>query len=442
MPPSGNHAGAGRGGARGIAVPGKISRADWPTFGRTADRNAVSVSTPPMHNVRRSWTAKVDGAAYAQPLIVGSEVIVATENDTVYALNTSNGKVRWSHHLASPVTGGLPCGNVLPSGITGTPAADPASGRLWVVTYTSKPKFRHTLWVLSLTTGRTISQRTIDAPGSDPRAQQERGALTLLGSRVYVPFGGLFGDCSDYKGRVVGAPVSGSGKLVSFATTSDRSGIWAPAGESVRDGDLYVSTGNGLPANKIGYSDSVLRLGQRLSVLSRFTPSNFKSLSANDQDLSSTTPAQLPGGLIFQVGKEGEGYVLHAGKLGGTGGQIASAHVCEGGFGGDAVEGSTVVFSCFNSLHAIRVGPIKKGARPAIHPLWSVSGGGSPPIIAGGVVWVMTQNGSLRGLRLTTGKQVFSAPIGRPSTSFPTLAASKSRLVVTGSTKVVSFVGA
>jgi polyvinyl alcohol dehydrogenase (cytochrome) len=445
MSPSGRHPGAGaggQGGARGVALPGKVSRADWPTFGRTPDRNAVSVSTPPMHKIRRSWTRNVDGATYAQPLIVGSEVIVATENDTVYALNAANGKVRWSHHLASPVTSGLPCGNISPSGITGTPVADPSSGRLWVVTYTSKPKFRHTLWELSLTTGRTITQRPIDAPGSDPRAEQERGALTLLGTRVYVPFGGLFGDCSDYKGRVVGAPVSGAGKLVTFATASKRAGIWAPAGESVRNGDLYVSTGNGLPADEIGSSDSVLRLSQGLKVLSRFTPSNFKSLSANDQDLSSTPPAQLPGGLVFQVGKEGVGYVLHDSKLGGTGGQVASANVCEGGFGGDAVDGHIVVFSCFSSLHAIRVGPVRKGGRPRITKLWSVSGGAGPPIIAGGVAWEMGRSGSLRGYRLTSGKQVFSVSIGQPATDFPTLAASGSRLVVTGSAKVVSFVGA
>lgn len=440
---SGIHAGAGHRGPNGVAVPGQASLADWPTFGRTPDRAGVSVSTPAMRKVSRSWTTGVDGAAYAQPLIVGSEVIVATENDTVYALNAASGKVRWSHHLASPVTHGLPCGNISPSGITGTPAADPASGRLWVVTYTSQPKFRHTLWVLSLKTGRAISQRTIDAPGSDPRAEQERGALTLLGSRVYVPFGGLFGDCSDYKGRVVGAPLTGSGKLITFATSGQRqAGIWAPAGESVRNGDLYVSTGNGIPVDKIDDSDSVLRLSQRLTVLSRFTPSNFKSLSANDQDLSSTAPALLPGGLVFQVGKEGEGYVLHDSNLGGTGGQATSANVCEGGFGGDAVDGHTVVFSCFSSLHAIRVIPGKKGGRPRITKLWSASIGAGPPIIAGGVVWDIDRSGSLRAYRLTTGKQVFSTSIGKPATDFPTLAASGSRLIVTGSTKVISFVGA
>ena len=33
---------------------------------------------------------------------------------------------------------------------------------------------------------------------------QERGALTVSGGRVWVPFGGLAGDCGGYKGRVVG----------------------------------------------------------------------------------------------------------------------------------------------------------------------------------------------------------------------------------------------
>src|SRR5450755_2375904 len=166
--------------------------ADWPTYDRTADRSGVSVSSPAAGSVRSSWTVSVDGPVYAQPLIGGSEVIIATANDTVYALNESTGAVRWSRHLASPVPSGLPCGNVDPSGITGTPVADTAAGRLWLVTFTAQPAYRHTLWALSLSTGATVSQRAIDLSGSDPKAQQERGALTLLGSRVYVPFGGLY----------------------------------------------------------------------------------------------------------------------------------------------------------------------------------------------------------------------------------------------------------
>jgi hypothetical protein len=412
--------------------------ADWPAYDRTAERSGVSVSSPALVAVRHSWTASVDGAVYAQPLVVGSEVIVATENDSVYALSASDGAVIWTRHLASPVPAGLPCGNINPSGITGTPVADPATGRLWVVTFTAQPAYRHTLWELDLATGQTDWQRPIDVSGSDPRAQQQRGALTLLGSRVYVPFGGLDGDCSDYKGRVVGAPVSGSGPVVSFTTANQRqAGIWAPAGESVRDGSLYVATGNGMPYNQVDDSDSVLRLSPGLAVQGRFTPANFVALSSGDLDLGSTAPALLPDGLVFQVGKQGIGYVLDGSRLGGTGGELASAGLCEGGFGGDAVDGSTVVFSCYTSLRAIEVTPAA-----GIHILWSVTSyAAGPPIIAGGVVWDVSRAGLLSGFRLSDGKSVFSTTTAPVVTDFPSLSASGSRLIVPEGDKVVSYLG-
>jgi polyvinyl alcohol dehydrogenase (cytochrome) len=427
----------------GAASPAAASSADWPTYDRTAGRSGVSVSSPPPGVVRKSWRAVVDGAVYAQPLIVGSQVIIATENDSVYALNASSGKVRWSRHLATPVTGGLPCGNIDPSGITGTPVADVAAGMLWVVTFTAHPAYRHTLWELDLATGGTVTRRTIDLRGTDPRAEQERGALVLLGSRVYVPFGGLYGDCSDYKGHIVGAPLSGSGPLVSYTTPNLRqAGIWAPAGEAVGGGSIYATTGNGTPFNKIDDSDSVLRLSPTLTVQGRFTPTDWEALSANDQDLGSTAPALLPGGLVFQVGKQGVGYVLNGARLGGTGKQLAAAQVCEGGFGGDAVDGSIVVFSCYESLHAIQVTPGTNGSAPRIRARWTVSGiSPGPPIIAGGVVWDVNRNGAVSGYRLSTGKLVFSAATATVVTDFPSLAASGSRLIVPEGRVVVSYLG-
>jgi outer membrane protein assembly factor BamB len=435
--------GATAGASGATAAKGAGTAADWPTYDRTAGRSGVSISSPAPGKVRQSWTAHVDGAVYAQPLIIGSEVIIATENDSVYALYAGNGKVIWARHLASPVTGGLPCGNIDPSGITGTPVADLATGDLWVVTFTSDPTYHHTLWELNLKTGKVVRQRPIDAPGSDPRAQQERGALTILGSRVYVPYGGLFGDCSDYKGRVVGAPLSGSGALVTFTTpTQVQAGIWAPAGEAVSGDSLYVATGNGTPFTAVDDSDSVLRLSPTLTVQGRFTPSNFEELSADDTDLGSTAPALLPGGLVFQVGKEGVGYVLNGAKLGGTGGQLASAQVCEGGFGGDVVDGSTVVFSCFDSLRAVKITPGKGKAAPKISTLWSVTGvEAGPPIIAGGVVWDVTRGATLAGYRLSTGAQIFSAPTAPVVTDFPSLSASAARLIVPEGTSVVSYLG-
>ncbi len=429
----------------GFGIPAATGpAANWPTYDRTSGRSGVSITSPAAGQVRQSWSAAVDGAVYAQPLIVNGEVIVATENNSVYALGETSGAVRWSRHLASPVTGGLPCGNVGPSGITGTPVVDVAAGKVWVVTFSARPSYRHLLWEIDAVTGRIVAHRPIDARGSDPRAQQQRGALVISGSRVYVPFGGLFGDCSDYKGRVVAAPISGRGPLISFSTTARRhAGIWAPAGESVRAASLYVATGNGSPASQIGESDSVLRLSQRLKVLGRFTPGDFRSLSAHDWDLGSTAPALLPGGLIFQIGKEGVGYVLDGTRLGGTGGQPPSSHLCDGGFGGDAVDGRRVVLSCFRGLYAIDVIAGKHGARPRIRAQWSATGTSlGPPIIAGGVVWVESRAGTtLAGYRLSDGRRVFAARTAPVVTDFPSPAASGSRLVVPEGSTVVCYVG-
>ena len=60
--------------------------------------------------------------------------------------------------------------------------------------------YRHVLFGLRLRGGKVTLKRNVDAPGSDPRVHQERSALSVSKGRVYVPFGGLTGDCGDYRG--------------------------------------------------------------------------------------------------------------------------------------------------------------------------------------------------------------------------------------------------
>jgi outer membrane protein assembly factor BamB len=57
-------------------------------------------------------------------------IIAVTESNNVYALNATTGTVIWVRNLGRPVTSGLPCGNINPVGITGTPVIDLASRRL------------------------------------------------------------------------------------------------------------------------------------------------------------------------------------------------------------------------------------------------------------------------------------------------------------------------
>ncbi len=175
---------------------------DWPMYHGTLDRAGYLADMPPVRGRPKVMARlKLDGAVYASPLDVADTIVVATENDTVYAL-TADGHVRWKRHLGTPAPGSeLPCGNIDPLGITGTPVVQ--DGTIYAVAEFGSPP-RHELFALDLATGRVRWHRGIDLPGVETKAMQERGALTVTGGRVWVPFGGLDGDCGGYKGRLIG----------------------------------------------------------------------------------------------------------------------------------------------------------------------------------------------------------------------------------------------
>jgi hypothetical protein len=341
-------------------------------------------------------------------------------------------------HLASPVPGStLPCGNINPSGITGTPAVTTANGLLWVVTYTSPAV--HTLWGLRLSNGTVASSRNANPPGANQLALQQRGALVVDGSTVEVPYGGLYGDCSTYHGWLIGLSVTNPANraLTLFETSTFRSAIWAPPGEAVAsDGSIYIATGNGLPDNEAGDSDSVIRLSRGLAAVDKFTVSDYVQANEGDQDLGSTAPALLPGGLVFQIGKSGTGYLLSASHLGGIGGELVQHPVCSGGFGGVAVHGDVLYVSCYTGLYAVRV----TGA-PDFSVLWSAEHiGPGPPIVAGGAVWTVDRGGSIVGYSEATGAELYRAPVGVAG-SFPSPAASRGRLFVPSGDRLAVFEG-
>ena len=188
---------------------------DWPTYDHDAARSGMSSDQEALGSVRRVWTsAGFDGALYAQPLIVGDRVFVASEGNYRVRTRRRDGRDRsGSGTWEKPVPASeLPCGNIDPSGITGTPVVAVGTATLFVVAnLRSGP--HHELFALDLSTGAVRWHRPIDPPGLAPAVEQQRGALALSGGRVYVPFGGLYGDCGQYKGAVVSVAADGSGGL-------------------------------------------------------------------------------------------------------------------------------------------------------------------------------------------------------------------------------------
>jgi hypothetical protein len=377
----------------------------------------------------------VDGQVYAEPLTCGNAVFVATEGDSVYALNASSGATLWAQNLGTPMPGAsLPCGDISPSGITGTPVIDVATGTLYAVAFLSSGQ--HLLFGLSVANGSVLSQRVVDANGSNPLVEQQRGALVLANGYVYIEYGGLYGDCGDYHGWVVGAPVSGSGPLVSYQVPTQREGgIWGVAGAGVAaNGDLYVATGNGASSTTFDHGDAVIELAPNLTELGYFAPTNWVQLNEDDLDLGSVAPTVLPDGDVFEIGKQGVGYLLSGSDLGGIGGEITNASICAGGYGGTALVGTTILVPCDDGITAVVANATN------LTVAWqSPSFDAGSPVVTGNVIWVTNvSRGDLLGLDLASGQIVAAYHLGSVD-HFVSPAAAPGRLFVGAGSEVYGF---
>jgi DNA-binding beta-propeller fold protein YncE len=402
----------------------KKRRDDWTTYHYSLDRQGYDRKIPAAGGtLAAAWSKALDGAVYAEPLVVGRSIIAVTENDTVYALSL-RGKVLWSNHVGEPVpVSELPCGNIDPLGITGTPIYSADTGQVYFAAELDSP-IRHELFAVDVKTGKVTWSRSADPAGMVADATQERGALAISAGRVWVPYGGLFGDCGPYHGWIVGGALDGTGDLVVYQQPSEReAGIWAPSGPAVdRAGNLYVAVGNGAAlAPPYDDSDSITKLDpQTAGKLDLFAPSSWAEENQSDLDLGSTGPvlfSALGRKWVFADGKAGDAYLLRQGDLGGIGGYAATAGGCSS-WSGFAAHAGVVYAPCREGLTAYRIDP-----GPTITELWrsSDSGYGAAPVLGGGAVWTV-DSGELLEIDPVTGATVARQSVGTaPHFATPTL---------------------
>jgi outer membrane protein assembly factor BamB len=424
--------------AAGSASTGATAGADWPSYHRGNDRSGAASGVPAPDRLAQGWTAKLDGAVYGQPLVLGDLVIAATEQDTVYGLGLGDGAVRWRLHLGQPAARSqLPCGDIDPLGITGTPAYDPGSDTVFVAAETSGGG--HQLDAVAARTGQLRWRRPLDLTSRDQAAEQQRGALAVANGRVYVPFGGLSGDCGNYVGYLTATSVDGTGATTRYEVPTRRQGgIWAPSGIAVdASGDVWAAVGNGASVD-VPYdgSDSVLRLTPDLSRrLDFFAPTSWGSENAEDADLGATGPLLLDRGRVLISGKTGDVYLLAAGRLGGIGGELARIGGCRG-FGGmawDVAEQAAFV-PCDNGLLRVDVGQRSLTADWRAAP--RVNGS---PVVGGGAVWSLDPgSGTLYALAEATGASITSSTVG-PTNRFASPVLTGRRVLVPTLTGVSSL---
>ena len=407
-------------------------------------------------------------------------LIVATDQDEVYAIDAKSGAQIWERPLGEPVPrSALPCGNLPTLGVTGTPVIDPARATLYLDAFVMRDNEpRHEIYALALADGSIEPGWPVDVAtalkGSfTPSVENERGALALFAGRVFVPYSGHFGDCGDYHGVVVSVSESDPAKVQSFSTRARGGGIWGQGGVTGDGKSLFVATGNTFGASAWSDGEAVLRFGPGLArpVAARdyFAPSNWKAMDGADMDLGGTAPIPLDvptakgvRRLIFAIGKTGDAFLLDRDNLGGIGPALFSARVMA-----NRTIASPVVWNAGDGVFVALQGygancpPDKPGKglvtlkiradpAPTIETVWcgAVGGNRGSPIVtttdggANPIVFILTPEGENRlyAFRGDTGEMLASPPGNlRGVHRFQTLIAAGDRLYVASGGQVYAF---
>ena len=319
------------------------------------------------------FSTALTGQIYAQPLVVGSTVIVGTEENHVYGLNSETGAILWQDYLGpSWPASTIGCGDLVPDiGITSTPVYDPSSGYIYLTAKVNDGADatvpHYYLYAISEATGaiRPGWPVTIQgSPSNDPSNtfdtvdQLQRPGILLQNGSVFLGFGGHC-DHKPYRGYVVGVNTSTQSLHMwtdEAGPDASGAGIWQAGGGLVTDGSngLFAASGNGVtppigpgtsPPATLSESLIHLTVGSdgTISATDFFAAADANVLDANDQDLASGGPVALPDAefgtstyphLMVVIGKDGRMFMLNRDNLGGRG---------QGTNGGDLTLGQTTL---------------------------------------------------------------------------------------------------
>jgi PQQ enzyme-like repeat protein len=367
-----------------------------------------------------NFSGTISGNVYAQPLYIeggpnGPMIIAVTESNNVYALNATTGTVIWQQNVGAPVPlSRLGCGNIDPVGITSTPVVDLASRALFIDAFTTPDNGttkKHLIFSLNVDTGAINPGWPVDVNTAahynsmtfDSSVQEDRGALALVGGRVYVAYSAYVGDCGNYHGWVVGVDINNPSNVLAWATTAIGGGIWGHGGVASDGTNMFVVTGNtfNTGGNWMG-GEAIIRLqagpvwtGQPTDY---WAPTNWLSLDNSDTDVGGVSatvidvPGATPSQLVLALGKDRNAYLVNRNNLGGITAAVAQASVS-----GTTLRGTSAVtyhtsqgtyFAFHDDGNAVTAYKITAANPPGIVNAWSMgqSGRGSP--------WVTTTDGT------------------------------------------------
>ncbi|HVF85511.1 MAG TPA: PQQ-binding-like beta-propeller repeat protein [Abditibacteriaceae bacterium] len=440
-------------------------------------------------NFGMSWKRALDGPVPGSPLVAGSVriggktravVYAATEHNSVFALDAQTGRVLWSsRRLVAPVSEAEFSGswNNRFRGILSTPVIDLKTQTIYTCGVTRRGlRQQFIVWALDIRNGKlrpgwpqTVRGQYAGKPFIAGEVMQ-RGALSLVNGRLYIPFGGR-GDIPPWRGWLIAFNTRRpSAPPFAFCPSprTDGAGIWSAAGvTATNQGDVFGVTGNGeVDVHKGGHhlGQTVFRLRATTSgpsfkkrATDYFTPTNFQHLNDQDEDLGGASAVIIPDlpqsstrRLLFVGGKDGMGYLLNRDNLGGIGGALqqvrlfgkpksiyhegiraTAAYFDAGAKGRFLMVAGDEEGAQNKSLVALRITASGPRGAARVQPVWTLKATierPSTPIVTSngarnGVVWLVetrdNPGGVLRAYDALTGRELFNSDQGEKANRLP-----------------------
>jgi len=361
-------------------VPVLTWRYDLTHAGQNTQETALTPANVNPQTFGKLFALPVDSTVYAQPLyvpalkmsdgLVHNVLIVATENDSIYAFDAdSNGGANanpiWHVSLLTAAYGagagatavpwadtGSP--DVAPTvGITGTPAINPATNTMYVVANTKENgAYFSRLHAINIVNGAEQPNSPVNITASTAGTgngstggqltfsalwENQRTALNYYNGHVYFGYG-AHGDNGPWHGWLFAYDATTLAQTAALCLSPNGSGagLWAsgagmPIDTSVTGGRMFLVTGNGTHSSYPPFS-ATTELGESvvnfslanggLTPTDAFTSFNFQILNNHDWDQGSGGVLMVNESgpnphMLIQAGKEGRVVVLNADNLGG-----------------------------------------------------------------------------------------------------------------------------
>lgn len=337
------------------------NKMDTSRSGQNISETLLTTANVNSSHFGKLFAFNVDGYVSAQPLYMSAlsinggthnVVFVATQHDSVFAIDADSGIQLWQASFINPA-GGITtvpstaegCNNVTgfnELGIVSTPVIDPVGGTLYVTVKTQEYVSGHYTYVyrlhaLDITSGLEKLGGPVQITGQIgtvnfiPLNQIQRPGLLLSNGTLYLGFGS---NGCDLKARgwffaYNASTLQQTAQMTTQPDNSYGSSIWqGGAGPAIdSDGNIFLSTANGLfNYSGLDFGDSVLKLTpgtSTISVADYFTPFDQANMAATDTDLGSGGVTLLPTqtgsttpNLLVTSGKAGNIYLLNRDNLG------------------------------------------------------------------------------------------------------------------------------